>query len=298
MAIKFNHEHECQYGVLEPIAPGVRRLTAHNPNAFTFHGTGVFVIGEGEVAVIDPGPADAAHVSALIDALKGETVSHILITHTHADHSPAAAPLKAATEAKTYGFGPHGSGKLETGLKVEEGGDMSFVPDVEVRHGDVIEGAGWSFECVYTPGHTSNHMCFAHRETKTLYTGDHVMGWSTSVIVPPDGDMVAYFASLELLLARDDQRYLPTHGPAIEDPKPFVQAFIAHRRAREEQIAACLAESIDHIGDMVTKIYAGVDPRLHPAAAMSVLAHLEHMVATGRAACIGTPSLASSYRSQ
>jgi len=297
MPIPFVHDHKFEYGVLEPVAPGVRRLTAHNPNAFTFHGTGVFVIGEGEVAVIDPGPGDEAHVRALIEALQGETVSHILITHTHNDHSPAAQPLKAATGAKTYGFGPHGSGRqAASGLKVEEGGDMGFVPDIAVRHGDVIEGKDWSFECVYTPGHTSNHMCFAHRETKVLYTGDHVMGWSTSVIVPPDGDMVAYFASLELLLERDDVRFRPTHGPAVEDPKPYVQAFIDHRRAREVQIAACLGEGIDMIGDMVAKIYVDVDPRLHPAAAMSVLAHLEHMVATGRASCEGPPSLAASYK--
>jgi glyoxylase-like metal-dependent hydrolase (beta-lactamase superfamily II) len=181
-------------------------------------------------------------------------------------------------------------------VKVEEGGDMDFAPDIEIRHGDVLEGKGWTMESVFTPGHTSNHMCFAHRESQTLFTGDHVMGWSTSVIVPPDGDMAAYFQSLKLLLEREDVRYLPTHGPAIDDPKPYVQSFIHHRQEREAQIMACLNEGLGDIQAMVRKIYAAVDSRLHGAAAMSVLAHLEHMVATGRAACDGIPGLSTSFR--
>ena len=297
MAIKFNREFECEYGVLEQIAPGVRRLMAKNPSAFTFYGTGVFVVGTGEVAVIDPGPSDEPHVKALIEGLSGETVSHILVTHTHNDHSPAAAPLKAATGAKTYAYGPHGAGKLESGVKVEEGGDQDFTPDVVVRHGDVIEGKGWSFECVYTPGHTSNHMCFAHQESKTLFTGDHVMGWSTSVIGPPDGDMAQYFQSLELLLTRDDVIYRPTHGAAIENTKEHVQAFIDHRQDRERQIADCLSRGIGDVGEMVKEMYKDVDPRLHVPAAMSVLAHLEHMVSTGRARTEGPVSLTSTYTS-
>ncbi|TNE57004.1 MAG: MBL fold metallo-hydrolase [Alphaproteobacteria bacterium] len=295
MAIKFNQTFECEYGVMEEIAPGVRRLMARNPGAFTFYGTGVFIIGQGDVAVIDPGPLLDAHVEALLAGLKNESVSHILVTHTHNDHSPAAAPLKAATGAKTYAFGPHGAGKEAEGVKVEEGGDMDFTPDVELRHGDVIEGKGWSFDCVYTPGHTSNHMCFGHRESGTLYTGDHVMGWSTSVIVPPDGDMAAYFDSLDLLLGREDALYRPTHGPAIENTREHVAAFIEHRKAREAQIAECLKRGIGDIRAMVQEMYKDVDPRLHAPAAMSVLAHLEHMVRTGRAKADGPVSLEAHY---
>ncbi|TNE35640.1 MAG: MBL fold metallo-hydrolase [Alphaproteobacteria bacterium] len=295
MAIKFNQTFECEYGVMEEIAPGVRRLMARNPGAFTFYGTGVFIIGEGDVAVIDPGPLLDAHVDALLTGLKNESVSHILITHTHNDHSPAAAPLKAATSAKTYAFGPHGAGKEAEGVKVEEGGDMDFAPDVEIRHGDVIEGKGWSFDCVYTPGHTSNHMCFGHRESATLYTGDHVMGWSTSVIVPPDGDMAAYFDSLDLLLTRDDMLYRPTHGPGIENTREHVSAFIEHRKTRERQITECLRRGTGDIRAMVQEMYKDVDPRLHAPAAMSVLAHLEHMVKTGRAKVDGPVSLDAHY---
>lgn len=230
-------------------------------------------------------------MSALLEALGGETVSHILVTHTHNDHSPAAEPLKQATGAKTYAFGGHGSGKTDSDVKVEEGGDMNFAPDIEVRHGDILEGRNWSMECVYTPGHTSNHMCFSHRETNTLYTGDHVMGWSTSVIVPPDGDMAAYFQSLDLLLERNDGLYRPTHGPAIENTKEHVAAFVEHRKAREEQIATCLAKGVTNVRDMVKSMYKDVDPRLHAPAAMSVLAHLEHMISTDRASADRDPSL-------
>ena len=174
--IPFVYEFDFEYGALQRVTPNIRRVIAKNPGPFTFRGTGTYVIGEGNVAVIDPGPLDDAHVQALIDSLANETVTHILITHTHMDHSPAAAPLKAVTDAKTYGYGPHGAGKLEQGVQVEEGGDMAFSPDVIVRDGDVIEGDGWTMEAVYTPGHTSNHLCFALCEEKALFTGDHVMG--------------------------------------------------------------------------------------------------------------------------
>ena len=173
---------------------------------------------------------------------------------------------------KTYAYGPHGAGKLEQGVEVEEGGDMDFMPDVEIRHGDIIEGKGWSMECVYTPGHTSNHICFQLREEKTLFSGDHVMGWSTSVISPPDGDMGDYMSSLQLLLERDDERYWPTHGPCIDDPKPFVQAFIEHRREREEQILQCLKDGITTIQAMVPIMYRELPKNLYPAAARSVFA--------------------------
>ena len=284
------------YGKPVEISPLIRRVLARNPNAFTFHGTGTYVVGRGKVAVIDPGPLIDEHVEALKEALTGETITHILITHTHGDHSPAAAPLKAATGAKTYGFGPHGAGKRDEGIDVEEGGDMDFRPDIVVRDGDVIEGDGWTFDCLYTPGHTSNHICFGLREEKALFSGDHVMGWSTTVIGPPDGDMAQYFASLRKLTVRDDRLYYPTHGNPIREPQAFVTKLIEHRIARERQIEECLKRGIAHISDMVAVIYSEIDKKLHPAASMSVLAHLQHMVATRRAACDGTPGSRSTYR--
>jgi glyoxylase-like metal-dependent hydrolase (beta-lactamase superfamily II) len=288
--------YEAAYGQVVEISPLIRRVCANNPNAFTFKGTGTYIVGRGKVAVIDPGPLLDEHVEALKTALKGETVTHILITHTHNDHSPAAAPLKAATGAKTYGFGPHGAGKKHEGIDVEEGGDTAFAPDVTLKDGDTIKGDGWTFEALYTPGHTSNHICFALREEKALFSGDHVMGWSTTVIAPPDGDMAQYFASLEKLTARDDKHFYPTHGNPISNPQAFVRTLIEHRHARERQIEACLARGITQIPDMVAAIYSEIDKRLHPAAAMSVLAHLQHMVATGRAATDGTPGAKNSYR--
>jgi len=278
--IPFVKKIEFEYGVMQQVATGIRRVIANNPGPFTYTGTGTYVIGTGEVAVIDPGPNLPEHVEAILKGLGGERVTHILITHTHSDHSPAAAPLKAATGAETWGYGTN-PGK-RGGEKVEEGGDWGFVPDHTVRHGNIIQGRDWSFEAVYTPGHISNHMCYQYREEKALFTGDHVMGWSTSVISPPDGNMTAYMASLKLLLDRDDRIYYPTHGAPITDPRPFVEAYIAHREEREEQILACLANGPSDIPSMVKIIYANVPEILHPAAGRSVLAHLIHMEATGR----------------
>lgn len=268
------------YGVVETLSPLVRRLIAPNPGPFTYTGTGTYIIGAGHVAVIDPGPLNDAHVTALTAALAGEVVDAILITHTHLDHSPAAAPLKAATGARTFGHGPHG-GAREDGAPVEEGGDMAFRPDVTLAHGDRITGPGWTFEAVHTPGHTSNHLCFALIEEAALFTGDHVMGWSTTVISPPDGDMAAYFASLDHLLTRDDRRYYPTHGAPVDDPKPLVRGLIAHRRAREAQILEVLRSGPATVPAMVAIIYAAIDPRLHPAAARSLQAHLDRLISEG-----------------
>ncbi len=282
MAIPFIRTFEAPYETREQVTPLIARVLAHNPGPFTFKGTGTYIVGARDVAVIDPGPDDDAHVDALKRALEGKRVSHILVTHTHRDHSPAAAPLKEWSGAKTYAYGPHGAGKAEEGVVVEEGGDMAFMPDVRVKDGDVIEGDGFSFECVYTPGHTSNHMCFGLREEKSLFTGDHVMGWSTTVVTPPDGDMAAYMASLRKLLARDDATLYPTHGAPVTDPKPFIQAYIDHRLEREAQILACLRDGLDTIPLMVARMYVDVDKRLHPAAARSVLAHLLQLEQEGR----------------
>lgn len=282
MAIPFIRTLETPYEASVQLSPLVSRVLAHNPGPFTFKGTGVYIVGQTEVAVIDPGPVIPEHLDALKRALDGKRVTHILVTHTHNDHSPAAQPLKEWTGAKTYAYGPHGSGKAEDGVKVEEGGDMAFVPDIRVKDGDVIKGNGFTFECVYTPGHTSNHMCFALREEKALFTGDHIMGWSTTVVTPPDGDMAQYMASVRKLLARDDEILYPTHGAPVTDPKPFLEAYLDHRLDRERQILACIKEGVATIPEMVARMYVDVDKRLHPAASRSVLAHLIQLTDEGR----------------
>jgi glyoxylase-like metal-dependent hydrolase (beta-lactamase superfamily II) len=282
MAIPFERNFDAPYGEIVALSPRIGRVLAKNPGPFTFKGTGVYILGDKDVAVIDPGPDMPEHVEALKHAIGGRRLTHILVTHTHSDHSPAAKPLKEWSGAKTYAFGPHGSGKAEEGVKVEEGGDMEFTPDVRVNDGDVISGNGFTVECVFTPGHTSNHMCFALREEDALFTGDHVMGWSTTVVTPPDGDMGSYMASLKKLLARDDKVLWPTHGGPVRDPKPFVRAYIDHRLDREAQIVACLRDGVSTIPEMVARMYADVDKRLHPAAARSVLAHLIQMTNDGR----------------
>jgi len=282
MAIPFIRTLEAPYEASLQLSPLVSRVLAHNPGPFTFKGTGVYIVGKTDVAVIDPGPIIPEHLDALKRALDGKRVTHILVTHTHNDHSPAAQPLKEWTGAKTYAYGPHGSGKAEDGVKVEEGGDMAFLPDVRVKDGDVIKGNGFTFECVYTPGHTSNHMCFALRDEKALFTGDHIMGWSTTVVTPPDGDMAQYMASVRKLLARDDEILYPTHGAPVIDPKPFLEAYLDHRLDRERQILACIKEGVATIPEMVARMYVDVDKRLHPAASRSVLAHLIQLTNEGR----------------
>ncbi len=287
--IPYVRDMAFEYGRADRVSPLIRRVVAENPSAFTFHGTGTYVVGRGEVAVIDPGPLLDSHLDALARALEPERVTHIVVTHTHRDHSPAARPLKEATGAPTYGFGPHGSGRPGGGGEVEEGADRDFVPDVRVRDGDRIEGSGWTLEAVHTPGHTSNHLCYALLEENALFPGDHVMGWSTTVVSPPDGDMRAYMRSLERLQARGEEVFWPTHGPPIREPRTFVRALLAHRHAREDQILACLAGGPSTIPPMVEAMYAGVGRHLHAAAARSVLSHLIHMTETGRARCDGPP---------
>ena len=304
--IPYRRDISLEYGVAEQITPLIRRVVARNASPFTFKGTGTYIVGRGQVAVIDPGPLMPDHVDALLNALRGETVSHIVVTHTHADHSPAAAPLKTATGAKTYGFGPHGSGRAEDSAgvlpnvegtpRIEEGGDRDFVPDVRMSEGDTITGPGWQLTALHTPGHTSNHLCFALPEEKTLFTGDHVMGWSTTVVGPPDGNMASYRHSLEKLLKRDDAVYWPTHGPSIPDPKPLVKAYILHREEREAAILAAIAVGEDTVPAIVAKVYIGLDPRLIPAAGRSVLAHLVEMVEHGAIESDTPPGLKSRYR--
>ena len=282
MAIPFIREFDARYESEVRVSPLISRLVADNPGPFTFKGPGVYIVCGKDVAVIDPGPDDASHVDALKRALEGRRVTHILVTHTHSDHSPAAKPLKAWCGAKTYAFGPHGSGKLDDGVRVEEGGDMQFVPDVRVKDGEILKGNGFTFECVFTPGHTSNHMCYALKEESALFTGDHVMGWSTTVVTPPDGDMAQYMASVKKLMTRDDAVLYPTHGAPVTDPKPFLAAYLEHRLDRERQIVACIGDGLSTIPEMVARMYVDVDKRLHPAASRSVLAHLIQLEGEGR----------------
>lgn len=295
MKIPFRRELEFDYGTVDEIEPGIRRVIANNPSPFTLYGTGTYILGRGQVAVVDPGPADPEHIAAILKAIPGETISHVLVTHTHMDHSPGCALLRDHCDAKTYAFGPHGAGKIEEGVPVEEGGDMAFDPDVRVSHGEVITGGDWSVECVYTPGHTSNHMCYQLRESRALFTGDHVMGWSTSIISPPDGDMMAYMVSLELMLERDDRVYWPTHGPCITDTGTHVRAFIEHRREREAQILACIGDGVGLIADMVPKMYVDTPEFMYPAAARSVLAAIEYLVQRGELSADGPVSMSTNY---
>ena len=303
--IPFVHDLKPAYGVCQQISPLVRRVTCENPSAFTYTGTGSFIIGTGSVAILDPGPDNPAHLEALLSALSpGETVSHILVTHTHSDHSPLAAPLKEKTHALICGgedrpvnleaYDPNLT-ELVDGIKLEEAVDGDYRPDIILKDGDEIAGPDWTLEAVFTPGHIGNHFCFALKEEKTLFTGDHIMGWSTSIIAPPEGNMADYMHSLERLLERDEAILRPTHGPAVENPDAFIRAYIAHRRNREDQIMAQLKAGQSQIKPMVEIIYADIDVRLHPAAAMSMLAHLQGMVQTGKVGCDGAPGLSSHY---
>jgi glyoxylase-like metal-dependent hydrolase (beta-lactamase superfamily II) len=262
-----------------PVAPGLRRIVAHNPSKYTAWGTGTYVIGDGEVMVVDPGPDDPAHVDAMLAGLADETVTHLLVTHTHADHSPATSAVRERTGATSYGFGPH---PRDADTEGEEHGDLAFAPDVTVAHGDVVAGPTFDVECLHTPGHISNHVCFAVPSMGVLFSGDHVMGWSTTVIPPPDGRIADYLDSLRLLLDRDDSRYLPTHGPPIDDPLPYVGQLIAHRLEREGQILGLLGGSPRTVDELVAAMYADVRAELHAPAARSVTAHLVKLVEEGR----------------
>jgi glyoxylase-like metal-dependent hydrolase (beta-lactamase superfamily II) len=282
--MKFDRSLEAMSGEEIRLSPLVSRLLAPNPGPFTFKGTGVYILGGGsEVMVIDPGPALPQHVAALKRALRSRQVSHILITHTHRDHSPAAAALKAWSGAKTYGLplaSRDAAATAEEGA-VDEAHDHDFVPDVMVRDGMKIMGDGFELECIATPGHTANHICYALKEERALFSGDHVMGWSTSVIAPPDGDMGAYLASLEKLKARDDQILYPTHGSPISNPADWISQLIAHRHMREDQIRAALAARAQSAGELVGALYSGLEPALRPAATQQILAHLHHLQARG-----------------
>jgi glyoxylase-like metal-dependent hydrolase (beta-lactamase superfamily II) len=297
--VPFNRDFPLKPGVVEEVVPGVRRVLCNNPSPMTLSGTVSYIVGRGRVAIIDPGPDDEAHARALLDAVRGETVTHILITHTHRDHSPNAARIKAATGAPTYAEGVHRASRpyyeSET-MSTEAGADRDFKPDIVVRDGEIINGDGWALEVVATPGHTANHIAFAWPERKLIFVGDHVMGWSTSVVMPPDGSMIDYMASLHRLAKRDEQLYFSGHGPEVPDAQRFVRFLIRHRQAREASILHRLAKGETDISTMVRAIYIGIDPRLVGAAGYSVLAHLEDLVARGVVVTEGDPVIGGSYR--
>ena len=297
--VPFNRDFPLKPGVVEEVVPGVRRVLCNNPSPMTLSGTVSYIVGRGKVAIIDPGPDDEAHAKALLDAVRGETVTHILITHTHRDHSPNAARIKAATGAPTYAEGVHRASRpyyeSET-MSTEAGADRDFKPDIVVRDGEIINGDGWALEVVATPGHTANHLAFAWQNRKTMFVGDHVMGWSTSIVAPPDGSMIDYMASLERLTQRDEALYFSGHGPEIPEGPRYVRFLIRHRQAREASILHRLAKGEADIPTMVRAIYIGIDPRLTAAAGYSVLAHLEDLVARGIVATDGDPVIGGTYR--
>jgi glyoxylase-like metal-dependent hydrolase (beta-lactamase superfamily II) len=284
MAPVFDTEFEPRHGEMVDVSPLLRRMVCDNPSKYTFHGTGTYVIGRGDVAVVDPGPRDPAHVEKLLRALDGETVRHILITHTHGDHSPAASPLAEATGATVLGFGPHppSAASENDDADAEHRPDIDFEPDQRLTHGDIVEGRGWTIEALHTPGHISNHLCFALREEDAVLSGDHVMGWSTTIIPPPDGDIGAYLRSLRLLLDRHDEVLYPTHGGAVTDPTTHVRALFDHRMAREAQILSQLASGPRSAEELVAVLYADVRKDLHKPAARSVVAHLLKLQADDR----------------
>lgn len=278
----FDRQFNAVPGEVEVLSPLVRRVVAGNAGPYTFKGTSTFIVGRGQVAVIDPGPDDPAHLDRLLHALRGETVSHILVTHSHADHSPLAPALRQATGARTHAYGAVAAPGGVAGLRLDASIDHSFAPDINLRDGDAVTGPGWTLRALFTPGHMSNHLCFALAEEQALFSGDHVMSWATSVIAPPDGDMGQYFISLEKLLGRNDLVYHPGHGPSRRDPLSLVQGYLAHRRLREEAIRTSVENGARSVRDVVAVVYEGLDPALHGAAALSATAHLEHLVAQGR----------------
>lgn len=325
MGITHNREFTPTYHQMEELSPLVRRVIAENPNPFTFKGTGTYVIGRGDVAVIDPGPPLISHLDEIVSGLdEGERITKLLITHTHTDHTAAVPALVERTGAETYGFGPHGEVPDDDPLDKlnfdehfteaerqefrkaweatppelrREGPDLTFVPDNRLVDEDVISGDGWSLEVVHTPGHTSNHVCFGLIEEQLLFTGDHVMGWATSVISPPDGDLFDYMNSLEKLLTRNDVRYWPTHGPAIDNPHDYVRSFIEHRKSREAQIIAALKDGPTEIKTIVPSMYEAVDKRLWMAAANSAYSHLLALHRAGRVSvCDGPPGLNATWK--
>ena len=282
-ALAFVREHRFVYAAAERVSPAIRRVTARNPGPYTFHGTGTYIVGHGQVAVIDPGPLLDEHLTAIDAAIAGEELVCILVSHCHRDHAPASRPLAARHRAPVLAFGADGRG----GDSGEEGIDREFMPDRRLVHGERLHGPGWTIDCVHTPGHTADHMCFAFLEEGALFTGDHVMAWATSVIAHPDGDLGSYLDSLERLLERPDRTYWPTHGPPLDVPHDYVSALLDHRRGRLTQILDAVDDGADTPRRITAVLYAGLDWRLRDAALRSTLAGVQWLAARGRLAIDG-----------
>ncbi|WP_243372148.1 MBL fold metallo-hydrolase [Microvirga solisilvae] len=297
--LTFDVRPPAQSGECLQVSPLVRRIVANNPGPITFTGTCGYIVGRGKVAIIDPGPDNPGHVEALLDAVRGETVTHILVTHTHRDHSPAARTIKAATGALIVGCSPHRSARpLFSGEvnSLEASSDKDYAPDRELSEGEAVQGPGWTLEALATPGHMANHLAFALPEEKALFSGDHVMAWATTVVAPPDGSMSEFMASLDKLKGREEAVYWPGHGGPVQDPQRFVRALAHHRRLREASILNRLQAGDRTIPQIVAAIYQGLNPALVNAAGLSVFAHLEDLVAKEQAATDGAPSLDGEYR--
>lgn len=298
-APSFRTQFDPAHGTAVDVEPGIQRITAPNESAFTFHGTNTYILGEERVAVIDPGPAIDSHFDLLVETLKGRTVSHIVVTHTHMDHSPLARPLKELTGATIVAEGPHrDSRKLHMGETnaLDAAADRDFQPDHVLADGELIEGDGWTLETIHTPGHTKNHACFALKDTDMLFSGDHVMGWATSIVAPPDGNMSDYMASLAKMTTRKETIYFPGHGGRLEKAPEFVRALKAHRKMRETAVLSRVRAGDETIPAIVQVIYKDTDPRLHGAAGLSVFAHLEDLVFQGKVECDGPPALEGTFR--
>jgi glyoxylase-like metal-dependent hydrolase (beta-lactamase superfamily II) len=297
--IPFDKRFELPPDTVEEVVPGVRRILCNNPSPFTYKGTVSYIIGRGKVAIVDPGPLDDAHATALLDAVRGETVTHIFVTHTHRDHSPGVPAIKAATGALVLAEGPHRASRaLNVGEapRLDASNDTDFKPDRALADGEVVRGDGFTIEAVTTPGHTANHMAFAFKEANLIFSGDHVMAWSTPVVAPPDGAMSDYMASLNKLAKRTEPIYLPGHGAMVRDAPNFVQYYIRHRQGREASILHRLAKGETDIPTIVRAVYIGLDPRLIKAAGLSVLAHLEDLTTRGQVVTDGQPSIEGRYR--
>lgn len=288
MSLKFDTRFEALHGQAVPLAGDILRVTANNPSAFTFEGTNSYIIGRDTLAVIDPGPLDEAHLTALMAAIDGRPVSHILVSHTHIDHSPLAARLQAETGAPIVAEGPHRAARPlhagETNL-LDASADTGFSPDIELADDALIDGDGWTIRAIHTPGHAANHLAFALEGRDIVFSADHVMAWSTSIVAPPDGSMSDYMASLDRLLERKDRLFLPGHGGPVRQPVQFMNGLKAHRRMRERAIIERLRAGDRTIGEIVKRTYRDIDPRLHGAASLSVLAQLEGLIEAGVVVC-------------
>ena len=283
-------------GVIEQVSPLIRRLVSPNPSPFTFTGTCGYIVGEGKVAFIDPGPENPEHLQTILAAIRGDMLTHILVTHTHRDHSPAARALQAATGAPIVGCARHVEIQHAPSGRLDASHDLDHIPDREMKDGDTLSGAGFTLTAVHTPGHASNHLCFALGEENALFSGDHVMAWSTTIVAPPDGVMSDYMESLEKLRARGETIYWPGHGAPVMEPQRFVRGLASHRRQRETSIVAAIASGERTVTAIVEKIYVGLDEKLKRAAALSVLAHLEDLVKQGRVEAGGPATLEAVYR--